>query len=247
MATKNPKVRLDRLLVEKGLVSSHEKARALIYSGAVRVNEVPAVKPGKPIDPVSFIEIQQAEHPYVSRGGVKLERALKVFQVRVEDKVALDIGASTGGFSHCLLLAGIKRVYAVDVGYGQLAWQIRQDHRVTVMERKNARFLSLSEIGEFVDLIVVDTSFISLKLVIPPLLPILKGQGEIVALIKPQFEVGKEKVGKGGVVRNQEDQKGVIEDLKRFFEEKGLSVIGTAESPIQGAKGNREFFIYLQK
>ncbi len=247
MTIKNPRVRLDRLLVEKGLASSHEKARALIYSGAVRVNQVPAVKPGKTVDPVSCIEIQQAEHPYVSRGGLKLERALKDFQIRVEDKVAMDIGASTGGFSHCLLLGGIKKIYAVDVGYGQLAWPIRQDLRVTVMDRKNARFLSLSDIGAPVDLIVVDTSFISLKLVVPPLLPLLKEQGEIVALIKPQFEVGKGKVGKGGVVRNQEDQVRVIEDLKEFFKKMGLSVLGTTESPIQGAKGNREFFIYLQK
>jgi 23S rRNA (cytidine1920-2'-O)/16S rRNA (cytidine1409-2'-O)-methyltransferase len=247
MATKNPKVRLDRLLVEKGLVASQEKARALIYSGVVRVNQLPAVKPGKAVDPGSPIEIKEAEHPYVSRGGVKLEGALKAFQVRVRDKVALDIGASTGGFSHCLLLGGIKKVYALDVGYGQLAWQIRRDPRVKVMERKNVRFLSLPEIGDPVDLIVVDTSFISLKLVIPPLIPVLKNRGEIVALIKPQFEVGKGKVGKGGVVRNQEDQKAVIEDLSCFFKEIGLSVLGTEESPIQGAKGNREFFIYLQK
>lgn len=247
MTTKNHKVRLDRLLVEKGLATSQEKARALIYSGVVRVNQVPAVKPGKPVDPGLPVEIRQAEHPYVGRGGVKLEKALQDFQVRVTDKVALDIGASTGGFSHCLLLGGIKRVYAVDVGYGQLAWQIRQDPRVTVMERKNARFLSLPEIGEQVDLIVIDTSFISLRLIIPPLLPILKERGEIVALIKPQFEVGKGKVGKGGVVRNHEDQRAVVEELKFFFEEMRLSVLGTSESPIQGAKGNREFFIYLQK
>ncbi len=247
MATKNPKVRLDRLLVEKGLVTSQEKARALIYSGVVRVNQESAVKPGKAVDPGAPIEIKEAEHPYVSRGGVKLEGALKAFQIQVRDKVALDIGASTGGFSHCLLLRGIKKVYALDVGYGQLAWQIRRDPRVKVMERKNVRFLTLPEIGEPVDLIVVDTSFISLKLVIPPLIPILKDRGEIVALIKPQFEVGKGKVGKGGVVRNEEDQKAVIEDLSCFFKEIGLSVLGTEESPIQGAKGNREFFIYLQK
>ena len=159
----------------------------------------------------------------------------------------MDIGASTGGFTHCLLLRGIKQVYAIDVGYGQLAWEIRQDPRVKVMERKNARFLALSDIGEQVDLMVVDTSFISLTLVIPPLIPILKDQGEIVALIKPQFEVGKGKVGKGGVVRNEEDQKTVIEGLGLFFQKIGLSVLGTIESPIQGAKGNREFFIHLKK
>ncbi len=246
MTVKIPKVRLDRLLLEKGLVSSQEKARALIYAGQVRVNHLPAVKPGKVVDPSLPIEIKQSEYPYVSRGGVKLEGALKDFGVEVQDKVALDIGASTGGFSHCLLLRGIKRVYAVDVGYGQLAWEIRQDPRVKVLERKNVRTLSLPEIGEQVDLIVIDTSFISLRLVIPPVIPILKDQGEIVALIKPQFEVGKGKVGKGGVVRNEEDQKMVIESLSFFFREQGLSVLGTTESPIQGAKGNREFFIHLQ-
>jgi len=176
----------------------------------VRVNQIPAEKPGKAIDSNLSVEVKQGSHPFVSRGGVKLEKALASFHLEVKDKVALDIGASTGGFTHCLLLRGIKRVYAVDVGYGQLAWEIRQDSRVKVMERKNVRFLGLADIGERVDLIVVDTSFISLKLVIPPLISILKDQGDVVALIKPQFEVGKGKVGKGGVVRNEEDQKTVI-------------------------------------
>jgi 23S rRNA (cytidine1920-2'-O)/16S rRNA (cytidine1409-2'-O)-methyltransferase len=211
------------------------------------VNHLPVDKPGKAVDPHLPIEIRQNEYPYVSRGGVKLEKALRELEVSVEDKVALDIGASTGGFSHCLLLKGIKRLYAVDVGYGQLAWEIRQDSRVKVLDRTNARYLSLKEIGEQADVIVIDTSFISLRLVVPPLIPILKDQGEIVALIKPQFEVGKGRVGKGGVVRNEEDQKGVIEDLKGFFQEQGLLVLGTVESPIQGAKGNREFFIHLRK
>jgi 23S rRNA (cytidine1920-2'-O)/16S rRNA (cytidine1409-2'-O)-methyltransferase len=247
MALRIPKIRLDRLLVEKGLASSQEKARALIYAGMVRVDQLPALKPGKTIDPELPLEVKQAEHPYVGRGGVKLDKALADFRIDVQGKTALDIGASTGGFTHCLLLRGIKQVYAIDVGYGQLAWEIRQDPRVKVMERKNVRFLTLSDIGEKVDLMVVDTSFISLTLVIPPLIPILKDQGEIVALIKPQFEVGKGKVGKGGVVRNEEDQKTVIEGLGLFFQKIGLSVLGTIESPIQGAKGNREFFIHLKK
>jgi 23S rRNA (cytidine1920-2'-O)/16S rRNA (cytidine1409-2'-O)-methyltransferase len=247
LTANNPKVRLDRLLVEKGLASSQEKARALIYAGAVRVNHLPAEKPGKAVDPDWPVEVRQAEHPYVSRGGVKLKKALEVFCVDVKDKVALDIGVSTGGFSHCLLSEGIKRLYAVDVGYGQLAWEIRQDPRVKVMERKNARFLSPTDIGEPADLAVVDVSFISLKLIIPPLIPLLKSPGEIVALVKPQFEVGKGKVGKGGVVRNEADQIAVLEELSGFFRELGLVVLGTTESPIQGAKGNREFFIYLRK
>lgn len=247
MTAKNPKVRLDRLLMEKGLVSSQEKARALIYSGLVRVNQIRAEKPGKAVDPTWPIEIKEPEHPFVSRGGVKLAKALTTFGIEVHHKVALDIGASTGGFSHCLLLGGIRKVYAVDVGYGQLAWEIRQDPRIVVRERKNARFLTLMEIGEQVDLIVIDTSFISLRLIVPPLIPILREGGAIVALIKPQFEVGKGKVGKGGIVRKTEDQEAVIEELTLFFKEKGLTVLGTIESPIQGAKGNREFFIHLLK
>jgi 23S rRNA (cytidine1920-2'-O)/16S rRNA (cytidine1409-2'-O)-methyltransferase len=247
MANKTIKIRLDKLLLEKGLASTPEKARALIYSGQVRVNHQPAVKPGKAVDPLLPIEIQQSESPYVSRGGLKLEKALDFFGIHVQNKVALDIGASTGGFSHCLLLRGIERLYAVDVGYGQLAWTIRQDPRVAVLERKNVRTLMLNEIGEQADLIVIDTSFISLRLVVPPLMPILKDQGEIVALIKPQFEVGKGRVGKGGIVRNEADQREAVETLTRFFREIGLSILGTVESPIQGAKGNREYFIYLKK
>jgi 23S rRNA (cytidine1920-2'-O)/16S rRNA (cytidine1409-2'-O)-methyltransferase len=247
MGLRIPKVRLDRLLVEKGLASSQEKARALIYAGMVRVDQLPAIKPGKAFDPELPLEVKQAEHPYVGRGGVKLEKALATFEIAVRGKTALDIGASTGGFTHCLLLRGIRQVIALDVGYGQLAWEIRQDSRVKVMERKNVRFLTLPEIGEPVDLMVVDTSFISLTLVIPPLIPLLKDQGEIVALVKPQFEVGKGKVGKGGVVRNEEDQKTVMECLVFFFQRLGLSVLGTIESPIKGAKGNREFFVHLKK
>jgi 23S rRNA (cytidine1920-2'-O)/16S rRNA (cytidine1409-2'-O)-methyltransferase len=247
MAVRKNKIRLDRLLVERGLASSAEKARALIYAGQVRVNQIPIMKPGKVVDSEWPLEVKKPEYPYVSRGGIKLQKALESFRIRPRGKVALDIGASTGGFTHCLLLGGIARVVAVDVGYGQLAWEIRQDPRVTVLERKNARFLSLPEIGEMVDLIVVDTSFISLKQVVPPLIPILKGEGEIVALIKPQFEVGKGRVGKGGIVRNEEDQMAVIQELSLFFKEQGLEVLGTTESPIKGAKGNREFFIYLKK
>jgi 23S rRNA (cytidine1920-2'-O)/16S rRNA (cytidine1409-2'-O)-methyltransferase len=242
-----PKVRLDRLLVEKGLASSLEKAQALVYAGQVRVNHQPALKPGKATDPGGLLEVIRPEYPYVSRGGLKLKKALEVFQLGVRGKVALDIGASTGGFSHCLLLEGVGRVYAVDVGYGQLAWEVRQDPRVTVLERKNARYLTPADIDELADLAVVDTSFISLKLVVPVLLPLLKEKGELITLIKPQFEIGKGKVGKGGVVRQSEDQMGVLRDLTFFFQELGLAVLGTTESPILGAKGNREFLIHLQK
>jgi 23S rRNA (cytidine1920-2'-O)/16S rRNA (cytidine1409-2'-O)-methyltransferase len=244
---RNPKIRLDRLLVEKGLASSLEKAQALVYAGQVRVDHKPALKPGKATDPQWLLEVIQPEYPYVSRGGLKLKKALEEFRVEVRGKVALDIGASTGGFSHCLLLEGIDRVYAVDVGYGQLAWEVRQNPRVKVLERKNARFLTPADIGESADLAVVDTSFISLKLMVPVLLPLLKEKGELIALIKPQFEIGKGKVGKGGVVRQSEDQMGVLRDLIFFFQKLGLTVLGTTESPILGAKGNREFLIHLQK
>jgi 23S rRNA (cytidine1920-2'-O)/16S rRNA (cytidine1409-2'-O)-methyltransferase len=241
------KIRLDRLLVEKGLATSLEKAQALIYSGQVLVNHQPAVKPGKAIDPSTIPEVKTPEYPYVSRGGLKLKKALEVFRVTVRGKVALDIGASTGGFSHCLLLEGVERVYAVDVGYGQLAWEIRQNPRVVILERKNARFLTLSDIQEPADLAVVDTSFISLKLVVPPLMPILKEEGEIIALVKPQFEVGKGKVGKGGIVRDPEDHQNVLKELELFFQNLGLSIRGTTESPVLGAKGNREFLMYMKK
>jgi 23S rRNA (cytidine1920-2'-O)/16S rRNA (cytidine1409-2'-O)-methyltransferase len=244
---KGIKVRLDRLLVEKGLASSQEKARALIYAGMVRVGQTLIEKPGKAVDPGLSLEVKTAPHPFVGRGGVKLEKALDVFGIEVRNRVALDIGASTGGFTHCLLLRGVKRVYAVDVGYGQMAWEIRQDPRVKVMERVNARYLAPEDLGEAVDLMVVDTSFISLKVIIPPLLSLVKNEGDIIALIKPQFEVGKGKVGKGGVVRNEEEHKKIIDDLSVFFKGKGMKILGTMESPIQGAKGNREFFIYLKK
>jgi len=234
-------------LVERGLASSQEKAKALIYAGKVLVNRQAMDKPGRAVDPQAQLVVKEPESPYVSRGGVKLEKALQAFNLAVSDKVALDIGASTGGFTHCLLTKGIKRVYAVDVGYGQLAWEVRQDPRVRVLERKNVRFLEAQEIGETADLAVVDTSFISLKLVIPALLPLIRSSGSIVALIKPQFEVGKGKVGKGGIVRNPEDQAQVVEELTVFFKELGLEVLGLVESPLLGAKGNKEFFIHLKK
>ena len=183
----------------------------------------------------------------MSRGGVKLARAMEYFNLPVEGRIALDVGASTGGFTHCLLLRGAARVHAVDVGYGQLAWTLRQDPRVRVLERRNARYLRLDDIGEMVDLVVIDTSFISLKIIIPPLLPIIKPGGDILPLIKPQFEVGKGKVGKGGVVRNPEDRKEVLQSLMDHFQESGLRVEGPLESPILGAKGNQEYFFHMKQ
>jgi 23S rRNA (cytidine1920-2'-O)/16S rRNA (cytidine1409-2'-O)-methyltransferase len=241
------KRRLDHLLVEKGLATSLEKAKALIYAGVVWVDRTPSDKPGKAVYAAALLEVKEPEYPYVSRGGVKLARALDHFNLAVEGKTALDVGASTGGFTHCLLFRGAVRVHAVDVGYGQLAWMLRQDPRVRVLERQNARYLTREAIGETVDLAVIDTSFISLKLIIPPLLAIVKPGGDILSLIKPQFEAGRGKVGKGGVIRNPEDREEVLRSLVTHFQAAGLAVAGPIESPITGAKGNHEYFIHLRK
>ena len=247
MTPPTAKRRLDHLLVERGLATSLEKAKALIYAGVVWVDRTPSVKPGRAVFPDVTLAVKEPEYPYVSRGGVKLAQALDYFNLTVGGKIALDVGASTGGFTHCLLLRGAARVHAVDVGYGQLAWTLRQDPRVRVLERRNARYLSLEDIGEKVDIAVIDTSFISLKIIIPPLLAIVKEGGDILPLIKPQFEVGKGKVGKGGVVRNPEDREEVLRSLMGHFQESGLRVEGPMESPILGAKGNQEYFIHLKK
>jgi 23S rRNA (cytidine1920-2'-O)/16S rRNA (cytidine1409-2'-O)-methyltransferase len=241
------KERLDKLMVEKGLVPSREKAQALIMIGGVKVNGQVMRKPGQKIREDALIEILQPPCPYVSRGGIKLEGAIKGFGINVEGKVCLDVGASTGGFTDCLLQHGAKKVYAVDVGWGQLHWKLRNDPRVICLEKRNIRYLPKEEIPEEVDLVTIDTSFISLKLVIPAVLKFLKEKAEILALIKPQFEVGKGEVGKGGVVRDPEKHKRVIEEIRIFSQNLGLHPVGVIESPISGPKGNREFFIYLIK
>jgi len=235
------------LMVEKGLVPSREKAQALIIIGGVKVNGQIMRKPGQKIREDAFIEIITPPCPYVSRGGIKLEGAIKGFSINVEGKVCLDVGASTGGFTDCLLQHGAKRVYAVDVGWGQLHWKLRNDPRVICLEKRNIRYLPKEEIPEEVDLVTIDTSFISLKLVIPAVLKFLKEKAEILALIKPQFEVGKGEVGKGGVVRDPEKHKRVIEEIWTFSQNLGLHPVGVMESPILGPKGNKEFFIYLIK
>lgn len=241
------KERLDKILVERGIASSRERARALIMEGKILVEGDRIEKAGEKIKIDSNIQIVGEGHKYVSRGGLKLEAALKAFKIDSRDKVVIDVGASTGGFTDCILQNGACKVYAVDVGYGQLAWKLRNDKRVINLERRNIRYLKKDEIGEEADLILIDTSFISIEKFLSHLLDFLKNGGEILALIKPQFEVGKGEVGKGGVVRDPLKHKKVIERILKFCEGLGLKVIGVFESPLLGPNGNKEFFIYLKK
>ncbi len=240
------KIRLDRLLVEKGLAESREKARALILGGSVLVNGVVADKAGAQVRPDDVPELKN-KMPYVSRGGLKLEHAIEEFGISVKDKTAVDIGASTGGFTDCLLQYGAKKVYAVDVGYGQFHWRLRNDRRVVLLEKTNIRYLDTDSIPERADIVVIDVSFISLLKVMPKALELLRPGGEIIALIKPQFEAGKGEVGKGGVVRDEAKRLEIVEMIKRESEDAGLDVRGTTASPVRVPKGNVEFLIYLVK
>jgi 23S rRNA (cytidine1920-2'-O)/16S rRNA (cytidine1409-2'-O)-methyltransferase len=204
-------------------------------------------KPGTLIDQEAKLQLRGEDQPYVSRGGIKLEGALNAFQIDPKGRVVMDVGASTGGFTDCVLQRGARKVYAVDVGYGQLAWKLRKDLRVVNLERRNIRYLRREEVNEEIDLILIDTSFISTEKFLSHLLHFLKKGGAILSLIKPQFEVGKGEVGKGGVVRDTTLHQKVIERMSQFSRELGLTVLGVIESPILGPKGNREFFIYLRK
>jgi len=244
---KPDKQRLDQLMVARHMAASRERARALIMAGAVLVNGIPAAKPRTIVSIQSSITLKTEDFPYVSRGGLKLEKALKSFPVDLEAAVCLDIGASTGGFTDCLLQHGARKVYAVDVGYGQLAWKLRQDARVVAIERTNARHISPDAIPEKVDLVTIDVSFISLRLVVPPVLPMMKRTAGLIVLIKPQFEVGKGQVGKGGVVKDDTLHQDVIISLRRFFESLALQYQGDVPSPILGPKGNREFLAFIRK
>ncbi len=239
--------RLDSLLLLRGLVSAREEGRRRILAGEVLVKDQSVTKAGALVDRDAPIRLQGKATPYVSRGGLKLEKALDEFEVVAEGIIAMDVGASTGGFTHCLLTRGASRVYAVDVGYGQLDWGLRNDSRVMVMEKKNIRYLQPEELPEKPQLAVVDVSFISLRLVLPKVRELLAEGGRILALIKPQFEVGKGKVGKGGVVRSPEDHERVLFEVKEAAVAMALEVNGLTESPLLGPKGNREFFIYLTK
>jgi len=238
------KIRLDLLIFQRGLTESRERARAEIMSGRVFVNGRRVDKPGTFVDEDSEIELKGALE-FVSRGGLKLQKALAYFKIDPKGKICLDCGASTGGFTDCLLKGGAAKVYAVDVGYGQLAWIIRNDPRVVVMERTNIRYVTKEQIPETIDLVVIDVSFISLKLVLPVVKELLKPEGEVVCLIKPQFEAGKDKVGKKGVVRDKSVHIEVLENFLGYAESSGFSVRGLTFSPIKGPEGNIEYLGHL--
>lgn len=239
------KKRLDTALVERVLAQSRQRAQALIMAGKVLVNQQPADKPGSLVSSEDEITIRGEDMPYVSRGGLKLERALEYFAIDASGLVCLDVGASTGGFTDCLLQHGAEKVFAVDVGYGQLAWKLRQDPRVVVIERTNIRHMHADRIPQPVDLVTIDASFISLRIVVPAILKFMADSAGIIALIKPQFEVGKGRVGKGGVVRDPELHREVNEQICDFFLQIGLVSQGIIPSPILGPKGNKEFVTYL--
>lgn len=240
------KERADRLLVDRGLVSSRERARALIMAGEVVIGDHKVDKPGQLVDVSLEIRIKE-DIPFVSRGGLKLQKALDHFAIDVTGLVAIDVGASTGGFTDCLLQRGAVKVFAVDVGYGQLAWKLRQDERVVSLEKTNIRYLEPAQLSELPDIAVIDASFISLDKVLPNTVRLVKPRGAVVALIKPQFEVGRGEVGKGGVVRDPEKHAAVIESVCALAENLQLKVLGVTESPITGPKGNREFLLFLRK
>lgn len=241
------KERLDSILVKQGYYESGEKARANIMAGNVLVDGDVCTKAGTKFNEDIIIEIKEESCPYVSRGGLKLERALEEFDVNPEGLVVMDIGASTGGFTDCLLAGGVKKVYAVDVGYGQLHYKLRNDPRIVNLERTNIRYLTEDLVPEKVDLVTVDVSFISLKLVFPTAKDRLVDGGRLICLVKPQFEAGRDKVGKGGIVRDEGVRLEVIEQVKAYGRENGLQPLGLIESPIKGAKGNIEYLMLLEK
>jgi 23S rRNA (cytidine1920-2'-O)/16S rRNA (cytidine1409-2'-O)-methyltransferase len=239
------RARIDKLLVDRGVVNSRERARRLVMAGEVWVAEQRIDKPGALVAIDAPLEVRGADIPFVSRGGLKLDAALTHWDLEVRGLVAVDIGASTGGFTDCLLQRGARHVYAIDVGYGQFAWKLRQDPRVTLFERANIRSFDPSRLPQLADLAVIDVSFISLRLVLPTAVKLVRPQGVILPLVKPQFEVGKGEVGKGGVVRDPAQQQAVVGAIREFGATIGLTCHGTCESPILGPKGNREFFLYF--
>ena len=241
------KIRLDQLLVKKGLAESREKAKAAIMAGLVQVDGQLVDKAGRLVASAAHIALKKAFPPYVSRGGLKLEAAIRHFSVDVADRVLLDVGASTGGFTDCLLQHGAKKVIAVDVGYGQFHYRLRNDPRVVLLERVNARFLSPREVPETIQWAVIDVSFISLLLILPPVAGLLHPKGGVIALVKPQFEAGRDKVPKGGVIRDRSVHREVLENLIGEFGRQDWVACGLMPSPIQGASGNREYLVNLRR
>lgn len=239
------KQRLDQLIFEKGLTESRERARTSIMAGLVYVNGQKETKPGTAVSPDATIEVRGDALPYVSRGGLKLEKALKVFPIDPSGNTCADCGASTGGFTDVLLKNGAAKVYAIDVGYGQLAWSLRNDERVICMERTNIRYVTHEEVPDEIDLAVMDLSFISLRIVLPAVYGLLKDHGQAVCLVKPQFEAGKEKVGKKGVVREPETHKEVLDNFVALANELEFKILGLTFSPVKGPEGNIEFLGHL--
>lgn len=241
------KERIDNLLVIKKIIDSREKAKKYIMAGVVYANGERVDKPGTKVPIESNIVVKGNPIPYVSRGGLKLEKALNTFSLQIKDKIAFDVGASTGGFTDCMLKNGVKKVYAIDVGYGQLDWKLQNDKRVIVMDRTNIRYLEKKDIGEFANLVSIDVSFISLKLVLPKVKELTTEDVDIIALIKPQFEAGREKVGKKGVVRDIKVHKEVIKEIYDFCLSIGLNFEALTFSPVKGAEGNREYLAHIVK
>ncbi len=241
------KKRLDILVFEKGLAESREKAKAVIMAGLVYVNNQKADKCGTSYDEDVNLEVRGPALKYVSRGGLKLEKAMSVFPISLEGAICMDIGASTGGFTDCMLQNGAVKVYSIDVGYGQLAWKLRNDERVVNLERTNFRKVTNKEVPDIIDFFSVDVSFISLKLILPVARPLLKENGEAVCLIKPQFEAGREKVGKKGVVRDIAVHEEVIKNIRDFCLDAGYDVLGLDFSPVKGPEGNIEYLIHIRK
>ena len=241
------KMRLDVLLVERGLQESRQKAQATIMSGLVFINGQRADKPGTPVAEDAAVEIRGSTLRYVSRGGLKLEKALEIWPIDLRGKICMDVGASTGGFTDCMLQNGAAKVYAIDVGYGQLAWSLRSDGRVVCLERTNARSLTREQVPEEPDFSSVDVSFISLRLILPAIAGVLREGGQAVALVKPQFEAGREKVGKKGVVRDPAVHQEVLERFLEHARESGFSVLDLSFSPVRGPEGNIEYLGWLEK
>ncbi len=237
--------RLDNFLVENGYIETRSKAQSVIMAGCVYVNGQKAVKAGHQLKGGEKIEVRTSSLRYVSRGGLKLEKAMKVFPITLSGKVCMDVGASTGGFTDCMLQNGAKRVYSIDVGYGQLAWSLRNDERVVNLERTNFRYVTESEVPEKIEFFSVDVSFISLGLILPPAFALTADNAEGVCLIKPQFEAGREKVGKKGVVRDRAVHKEIIEKVIKIAEDAGFKILGLTYSPIKGPEGNIEYLLYI--